>query len=327
MVVRRWARSADNPHAMDLSLEPTVVGAAFAALAVAGGAPLFTDGLRTLRLRRHFAGLSERRLEEAPTGFIRTHGRVVLDGPLFSPISAKPCAGFRIQVEGGRSGPVTAAEERRSFRIVVGETSARIVSGARPWLLSETARRLVEPGETLSENLAAMLRGSPEVALLRRQGRPIVLVERALLAGSDCHVVGFARHSRPYELPEEMEMIRTGTDDAVPVLAGAAPAGAADPAWVDGATLVQTEPRPKRSGPFGIERRLPGRPFPGDVDLWVDGGGLLDFVLVSDSPPGRDALSISPWRILGLLLGPALSLSGLLYLAHAAERLYGHRGS
>jgi len=305
---------------MDLSLEPTVVGAAFAALAVAGGAPLFTDGLRTLRLRRHFAGLSERPLEEGPTGFMRTRGRVVLDGPLFSPISAKPCAGFRIQVEGGRSGPVTAVEERRSFRIASGETSARILSGVRPWLLSETARRQVEPGEALSENLAVMLRQCPEASLLRAQGRPLVLVERALLAGSECHVVGFARHARPYELPEEIEMIRTGTDDAIPVLT-------ADPGWSDGSARGQGASPPKRGGPFGIERRVPGRPFPGDVDLWVDGGGLLDFVLVSDSPPGPEALSISPWRALGLLLGPALSLSGLLYLAHAADRLYGHRGS
>ena len=310
---------------MDFSLEPTVMGAAFAALAVAGGAPLFTDGLRALRLRRHFAGLSERPLEEAPTGFVRTRGRVVLDGPLFSPISAQPCAGFRIHVEGGRSGPVTAVEERRTFRIVAGETSARILSGARPWLLSETARRHVEPGETLSENLAAMLRECPEATMLRRQGKPITLVERALLAGSECLVVGFARQSRPYELTEEMELVRTGTDDVVRVLAEPAPpAVAGGRVWAEGGS---PGPREKRGGPFGIERRQPGRPFPGDVDLWVDGGGLLDFVLVSDTTPGKEQFALSPWRALGLLLGPALSLGGLLYLAHAADQLYSRRGS
>jgi hypothetical protein len=77
----------------------------------------------------------------------------------------------------------------------------------------------------------------------------------------------------------------------------------------------------RRTGPFGIERRTPGRPFPGEVNLWMDGGGLLDFVLISDAPPAGQDLVVSRWRQLGILLGPALSLSGLLYLAQAAERL------
>jgi len=35
-----------------------------------------------------------------------------------------------------------------------------------------------------------------------------------------------------------------------------------------------------------------------------------------------DQLVMSKWRTLGLLLGPALSLTGLLYLAHAADQLH-----
>lgn len=45
-------------------------------------------------------------------------------------------------------------------------------------------------------------------------------------------------------------------------------------------------------------------------------------MLISDAPPTEAQLAISRWRTLGLLLGPALSLSGLLYLAHAADQLH-----
>ena len=312
---------------MDISLQPTVAGAALAALAVAGGAPLFGDGLRTFRLRRQFAKLSERPLEEEPTGFIHTRGRVVLDSPLFSPLSGKPCAGFRLDVRGGGLGRAGAVEERRPFRIVSGETSARVLAGAGRWLLSETARREFGPDENVSENLGALLQGCPEVAWLRRQRLPILLTERALFAGSEGHVVGYARHARPYEVPPEMELLRTGTDDAVQLSAGrAAPVVEPDTAWTEGSDGTEGKPGhpegpPRRAGPFGIERRQPGRPFAGDVELWVDSGGLLDFVLVSDAPPERSAFALSRWRTLGLMLGPALSLAGLIYLAHAADLL------
>ena len=45
---------------MDFSLEPTVAGAAFAALAVAGGGPIFSAGLRALRLSQRVARLAEK---------------------------------------------------------------------------------------------------------------------------------------------------------------------------------------------------------------------------------------------------------------------------
>jgi len=305
---------------MDISLQPTVAGAALAALAVAGGAPLFSDGLRTLRLRRQFAELTERPLDEGPTGFIHTRGRVVLDSPLFSPLSGKPCAGFRLEVRGGGLRRAAAVEERRPFRIASGEISARVLAGGGRWLLSVTDKREVGPDDTLSDNLSALLRGCPEVAWLQQRRLPIALTERALLAGAESHVVGYARHARPYELPPEMELMRTGTDDVVQSVAGHA-----EPVVeVEAAAQPSTGPngQPRRGGPFGIERRMPGRPFPGEVDLWVDGGGLLDFVLVSDAAPAGKELALSKWRTLGLLLGPALSLTGLLYLAHAADQLH-----
>jgi len=306
---------------MDILVQPTIAGAAFAALAVAGGAPWFSDGLRTFRLRRQFQTLSERPLDEEPVGFVHTSGRVLLDSPLFSPLTAKPCAGFRLEIQGNNTPRTMVVEERRPFRIVSGSTSARVMAANGRWVVSETGRREIEPDEPLSANLEALLKRSAEFALLRQRQTPMVLTERALFSGADSHVVGYARHARPYEIPPELELMRTGTDDVVQMVAGRAEAVDFEADGYEPAPEPAAPPPAKSSGPFGIERRSPGRPFPGEVDLWVDGGGLLDFVLISDAPPAGQDLKVSRWRQLGLMLGPALSLSGLLYLAHAADQL------
>jgi hypothetical protein len=299
---------------MDFSLEPTVAGAACAALAVAGGGPIFSAGLRALRLSQRVARLAERPLDEAPSGFLHTRGRVVLDSPLFSPLSGRPCAGFRLDVLGPGSRTAASIEERRPFRIVSGEVAARVLARDARWRIAETGRREVGPGEPLNENLTTLLQGCPEVFWLQRRGMPLVITEHALLAGSECHVIGHARHARPYELPAEMELARTGTDDRARL-------GTDRPAAED-ASPEPTAPRAARGGgPFGIERRQPGRPFPVEVDLWVDSGGHLEFVLVSDAPPSRADLAVAWWRGLGVVLGPVMSLAGLLYLAHAADLL------
>jgi hypothetical protein len=310
---------------MDIFIQPTIAGAAFAALAVAGGAPLFSDGLRTFRLRRQFQNLDERPLDEEPVGFVHTSGRVLLDSPLFSPLTGKPCAGFRLDVEGSGAARSTLVEERRAFRLVSGETSARVMAASGRWVVSETGRREVEPDEVLSENLEALIKRSVECTLLRQRHAPIVLVEHALFSGAESHVVGYARHARPYELPPELELMRTGTDDVVQMVAGRTREAADLEPEIEAPPDDVPSAGPSRKGisrgPFGIERRTPGRPFPGDVDLWMDGGGLLDFVLISDAPPATEQLTVSRWRQLGILLGPAISLSGLIYLAHAADQL------
>lgn len=258
---------------MDPVLQPTLIGGVFAALAVAGGAPLFSDGLRAFRLRRQFERLNERPLAEEPIGFVHTRGRVLLDSPLFSPLTGRPCAGFRLEVEGRGLGRATVIEERRPFRLVSGETSARVMGAAGRWVVSETGRREVEPGEVLTENLAALLSRSPDVLLLRTRGVPMIITERALFAGAESHVIGHARHARPYELPPELELMRTGTDDVIPMMTGR-PQLAVEPVPepVEASTEAPTDLPPRSTGPFGVERRVPGRLFPGDVDLWMDGG-------------------------------------------------------
>ena len=294
---------------MDFSLEPTAAGAVLAALAVAGGAPLFGDGLRALRLRLGMSRLRERPLAETPTGFVHTRGRVMLDSPLFSPLSGRPCAGFRLEVRGGGTRAHASIEQRRPFRIVSGEISARVLAGSGLWCVSETGRREIEPGQKSSENLESLLEGCPEASVLRRRGLPLSLVEHALLAGRECHVIGTARRARRHELPAELELAGTGTDDEARLRTA----------------MAAGDERSAASGRgrFGRERRQPGRPFPDDADLWVD-GGALDFVQVSDRLPARTDVAVAPWRVLGLALGPALCLGGLLYLARAADQIRAH---
>lgn len=273
---------------MDLTLAPTFAGAAAAAIAVAAGAPLFSDGLRTLRLGRSLVRATERPLAGRPEGFVRVRGRVVLDSPLFSPLSAQPCAGYRLSISADRHGAIGAIEDFRAFRIVDGGVTAQVAASHARWQLSPGMRREVAAADTLSENLSALIARSPEAMWLRRSGATLVLIEHALMAGGECHVVGEASLSRPYEAIALDELARTGTDDAQVSSADSAQRGRAN-----------------------------------EPDLWVDDGGSLEYLLVADRAPGTLVVPHARWRSLGLLAGPFLTLGGLLHLASLAERLAG----
>jgi hypothetical protein len=58
-----------------------------------------------------------------------------------------------------------------------------------------------------------------------------------------------------------------------------------------------------------------------EPDLWLGAGDHLDFLLVSDRAPDPAALHLPAWRAAGVVVGPALSLLGLLYLARVADHL------
>jgi len=270
---------------MDLAqlVQPTAGGLACAIGAVVAGAPLFSDGLRSLRLRRHVAGLTEQPLADDLAGFAHVSGSVALESPMFTPLSAAPCAAYQLVVHAVGAPVVKTVEERRPFRLTGRGVSARLDSTGGTWSLPATAEREVAADEPLTGNLARLVEQVPEALWWRRAGGRLRLVERALLAGADCHVVGFARHSHPLELPVALEYVRTGTDDTFEaVVADAAP----------------TAP-----------------------ELWLGPGELLDFLYVSDRAPVARDLAVPAWRVLGAFVGPALSLLGLLYLAAAAEHL------
>lgn len=276
---------------MAVTIEPTLAGAVCAAGAVAAGAPLFGAGLRALRLGRALARLEERRLADHPSGFAAVRGRVALEGPLFGPLSGAPCAGFELVVLHASRGVVAVVDERRPFRLSADGVAARVEPGRRRWRVAETARRTLESADVPTQHLEALLARAPEALRLRRHGDSLTLIEHALRQGAECHVVGQVRHGRPMDvaLPESDVMLRTGTDDADVTVAASASA---------------TVPAPA-----------------GLPDLWIDDGGALDFLEVSDTPPGRPRLAWAGVQGLGLAAGPLLSLGGLLYLAHAADRL------
>lgn len=264
-------------------VHPTAGGLACAVGAVVAGAPLFSDGLRSLRLMRHVAGLSERPLDADLTGFAHVSGKVALESPLFAPLSAAPCAGFQLEVRTVGVPMMKVVEERRAFRLVGHGASAWLDPAGGRWSLAATAEREVAADEPLSENLAALLSSVPEALWWRRGGGRLRLVERALRAGSSCHVVGSVRRRRPAEPAVEFELLRTGTDPVSEVVVGAA--------------------------------------WPAAPELQLGAGEFLDFLLVSDRAPAARELSVPAWRALGVFAGPALSLLGLLYLAVAADRL------
>ena len=270
---------------MDLTqlVHPTAGGLACAIGAVVAGAPLFSDGLRSLRLQRHSFGLEERPLDGDLAGFVHVSGTVALESPMFTPLSAAACAGFQLEVHTVGAPIVKIVEERRPFGVAGPAASARLESTAGRWALSATAEREIAADEPLTGSLARLLGQVPEALWWRRAGGRLRLVERALLAGSSCHVVGFARRLHPLEQLVAAEFVRTGTDATFEVVS----AGAA------------TQVPELRLGP----------------------GEFLDFLFVSDRAPASRDLAAPAWRALGVFAGPALSLLGLLYLAAVADQL------
>lgn len=265
-----------------LLIRPTAGGLACAIAAVVAGAPLFSDGLRALRLRRHLAALAPRPLAHDLAGFSQVSGTVALESPMFTPLSGSPCAAFQLELRTVGAPIVKVVEERRPFRVTAEGRSARVDSVVGRWSLPVTAERRVAADDPLSEAQSRLLARSAEAVWWRRAGGSLILVERALLAGSTCHVVGSARRAHPLELVASLESVRTGTDDI--------------------ALLVAAE-----TGPAD--------------EFWLEPDEFLDFLFVSDRAPTAGELTLPRWRVLGAFVGPALSLLGLLYLAAAAESL------
>lgn len=269
---------------MDLGivLQPTAAGLSAAAAAVIAGAPLFSDGLRALRLARGFRRLHEMPIADAQSGLTYVRGQVVLESPMFSPLSGTACAGFQLEVRSARGRVTRPILQFRPFRIVDPTGVAHVDPDGARFALSRAEERRVAPGEPLSQNLAALLERSAEVSWMRRSGQTLTITERVLVAGAHLHVVGTLRRSRIAAAETSELLERTGTDDAVSIVS----------------EMVVPEP-----------------------ECWLSTGDHLDFLLVSDHPPHASNFRIAPLRIAGAFVGPVLSLGGLLMLAHAADRL------
>ncbi len=269
---------------------PTAAGITVAAVALAAGAPLFSEGLRALRLRRHLRDLKRVALADHPDGVVHVSGKVALESPLFAPLTGRPCAGFRLEVSSARHTTPRRVDEWRNFRLVDGTGSALVMGQAAEWDLMVTGWREVAADEALTEHVRGLLERVPEIGWLRSAGAPLRLVELALPVGATCHVVGCARARQVAEREAAAVLLRTGTDDL--------------PLAVDVASA----------------------PAAAEPDLTLGPGEHLDFLLVSDAPPRPERLRASALRLGGLVLGPALSLAGMLYLAYAADWLRNRGG-
>lgn len=266
----------------------SAVGLLVATAAVIAGAPLFAAGRRTYRLRHALESLSERPLGSDAAGLVLVHGTVALESPGFAPLSGKPCAGWTLEVKGDGMLVGGSVHELRPFRLVGPEVSARVVPDRARWLGPVTSARTLAATEAIPARLADLLDHSAEVRWLRDRRVPLELVERALEVGASVFVTGMARAARApaiVESVESLELAATGTDGAGFEYGYAA------------------------SGRVGRTAH---------PELWIEAAEPFERVLVSSAVPSRGTLSPPTWRLALLVIGPLLTLAGLLYLAQAA---------
>lgn len=184
---------------------------AMAAAFIAGGAPLFSSGLRALRLRRELARARAAADPSAP-GYVALEGRVALETPLFSPLTGRPCAGFRLEVRGIGAEVANEIVVARGFSIAHAGAVAHVDAERGTWQLGVTAERTLEAAAPMTSGLEALLSSAPEALWWRRAGGRLQLVERALFADATVHVVGHAATTRVVHETESIGLA-TGTDD------------------------------------------------------------------------------------------------------------------
>ncbi|HET7225205.1 MAG TPA: hypothetical protein VFK69_05760 [Candidatus Eisenbacteria bacterium] len=231
---------------------------ALAAAAVVGGAPMFAAGLKAWRLRRERARRPARSYEgHALDGDpVALAGRVALESPLFSPLTSRPCAGFRLEVRGPGAALTGDVAVTRAFSLVHDGGIAHVAGEHGTWRIGVTDQRVIEAHEPLSANLEALLGAKPEALWWRRAGGRLELIEHALFADATVHVVGQAVATRIVH--DEAAWLATGTDDA--------------PAY---ATPVESEEI--TIGPSPLEPLLISdlAPAPAPVEPWYHTLGLV----------------------------------------------------
>jgi hypothetical protein len=268
-------------HLFSIPLTPG--GVILATLCVLAGAPLFARGRAAWNLRWRLARLATEPLVPESQGVVRARGRVLLDGPLFAPLSGLPCAGFELYVRGSGSAVGGVVRDLRQFRLEGEATTALVSPMNADWHLPETARRIVAVDERLPERLSTLLDTRAEIRWLRERGVALELVERSLCAGAEVSVLAVAQTQVSESYQVEEELAATGTD-----------------------------------GGFSAPRLVPGPEAEGPQLKLVTNGDLERAHVFADPADARYE-GPSTWQVLLLFLGPALSFAGLLYLAQLAE--------
>ena len=322
---------------MGLNIHPSGPGLLCAAAAVVAGAPLFSHGLRAHRLRRQLSRLGSAEIARCPVGLVHVHGRVALEEPLRAPLSGLSCASFRLEIRSSGAATFDRVDQARPFFLTDGAESVRVHDRHARLEFQATAQRELCAGDEADDALTALLARAPEAAWARSAGATLHLVERALLEGGECHVIGVAHSAPPAHVTrrdelvtqDEVEWLRTGTDD----VAWHSPERAATNGHARSTrpTLVTSSNAPARteaaaspetgSAPANRLRLLSSASeSPASPRMWI-GGDAHDYLYISDVAPDLDALSPSVWHTLGAYIGPAVSLAGLSYLAGALDTL------
>ena len=210
---------------MDLTLftHPTAGGLAGAVGAVVAGAPLFSDGLRALRLRRRLRRLAGASAPAEAGGFRHLEGTVALESPLFAPLSARPCAAFRLEVH-AEGAPIARTVGERSGRsaCVTRDGVAHVEADGARWALPRTAEREVAADQALSGTLARLLERAPEARLVAPRGR-----DAAARRARARRRLGLPRRrpraarARGARRRPGSTLLRTGTDDVADVVTSA----------------------------------------------------------------------------------------------------------
>ena len=264
-------------------------GVLLAAVCVIAGAPLFARGRAAWNLRWRLARLATEPLAPDAHGVVRARGRVVLEGPLFAPLSGLPCAGYELYARGSGSSVTGVVRDLRQFRLE-GEAASALVSPMHSdWHLPVTGRRVVAADEKLPERLRTLLESRAEIRWLRERGVALEVVERALCAGADVSVLAVAEASHAETVVIEEELEATGTDGAF-------------------------------SGP----RLVPG-PEPAGPQLKLITNPELERAHVFADPADARYEGPPAWQVLLMFLGPALSFAGLLYLVQLVEPFFTRR--
>jgi hypothetical protein len=266
----------------------TALGLLVATACVVAGGPVFAIGRRALRLRRALGTLTESPLGPDSSGWVLVSGRVALVSPLFAPLSGKRCAGYELEVYGERSRVGGSVHERRSFRLESASASAFVSTDHARWQAPVTAERTLGAGDTLPERLVELLETNAEIRWLRDRRAPLRVVERALEAGSEVSVLAIAHAERVEAQAESIELAATGTDD-------------------------------------GVTTTLTSGDVESAPELWLVGDEGTAGPRVFTGRPDVRALQPPAWRVALVGAGPALTLAGLLYLAHAASPLVAGR--
>jgi hypothetical protein len=271
----------------------TALGLLAATACVVAGGSLFAAGRRALRLRHALGSLTETPLSAAASGWVLVRGRVALESQLLAPISGKRCAGYELEICGERSRVGGIVVERRPFRLESGALSASVSPEQAQWRMPVTGESTLGVADALPERLTQVLdlafETNAEIRWLRDRRVPLRFVERALEAGSEVGVIAVARAEAADARIESDELAATGTDDGVAT------------------TVTSGDPQSSH-------------------ELWLVGDEQAHAgpVVFSGTPDLR-ALRPSLWRVALVGAGPALTLSGLLYLARAASPLVAGR--